>query len=205
MTCVVTDEPFKHVEPFYTLKCKSLAEGIGFESSGNAHRFHASEDPQSIRDSVFDIIKGYLDSFSVYTVIIRKNKVDPSLREITRLYESVFKWLIQYIFKHEHFSDGDKVVIVTDLLPVQKKQSALRLALKKLMNQLVANIGITYKLYHHRSESDINLQVADYCCWAIQRKWEIDDERSYSLIKDSICGEGDLFENEDTVYYSFNK
>jgi hypothetical protein len=33
------------------------------------------------------------------------------------------------------------------------------------------------------------LVVADYCTWAIQRKWERDDQRSHELIAGKIASE----------------
>jgi hypothetical protein len=51
------------------------------------------------------------------------------------------------------------------------------------------------------SASDPCLQVADYCTWAIQRKWERDDERSYELIKDRISYEYDLWSHGTKHYY----
>jgi hypothetical protein len=49
--------------------------------------------------------------------------------------------------------------------------------------------------------SDPCLQVADYCCWAIQRKWERGDMRLYELIASKIRSEFDVFRLGTTVYY----
>ena len=53
-------------------------------------------------------------------------------------------------------------------------------------------------------KTDPCLQVADYCTWAIQRKWESpkrDDVRSYNLIKDRITKEYDLWGHGQVLYY----
>ena len=42
-------------------------------------------------------------------------------------------------------------------------------------------------------QTDPCLQAADYCTWAIQRKWEKGDRRSYDLIKDKISYEYELW------------
>jgi hypothetical protein len=47
---------------------------------------------------------------------------------------------------------------------------------------------------HHASKSNLELQVADYCNWAIYRKWTNGDVRSYDIIKDAIRGEFDISE-----------
>ena len=49
--------------------------------------------------------------------------------------------------------------------------------------------------------TDPCIQVADYCAWAIQRKWELDDDRSYVLIADHITAEYDLFKGGNEHYY----
>ncbi|MDO8987110.1 MAG: hypothetical protein Q7V14_02685 [Coriobacteriia bacterium] len=91
------------------------------------------------------------------------------------------------------------MVAVTDRIPVAKKQGEVKQALKRAFKKNLG--GRTYALFHHESRSDLNLQIADYFCWAIQRKWEGDDDRSYVLIEQAICGEGDPFEYDDQEYY----
>lgn len=51
------------------------------------------------------------------------------------------------------------------------------------------------------ASADPCLQVADYCAWAIQRKWERDDPRSYDLISDRITYEYDLWSHGNTHHY----
>ena len=50
-------------------------------------------------------------------------------------------------------------------------------------------------------ESDPCLQIADYCTWAIQRKWEGNDPRSHVLIADKIRSEFDVWQRGTTYYY----
>ena len=49
--------------------------------------------------------------------------------------------------------------------------------------------------------SDPCLQVADYCSWAIFRKWERSDTRAYEIIADKIGLENDMFSSGNTFYY----
>jgi hypothetical protein len=52
--------------------------------------------------------------------------------------------------------------------------------------------------------ADPCLQVADYCAWAIFRKWESKDRwdiRSFDLIKDRITSEYDLFKPGKDYFY----
>jgi hypothetical protein len=45
------------------------------------------------------------------------------------------------------------------------------------------------------------LQVADYCAWAIMRKWERGDTRSYDMIKDRVTYEYDVWEKGTDHHY----
>lgn len=205
MTGVVMRRPFSHIPELSSVKYDCLEKGIDPKKCKDAHRFHASEDRQNVRDAVFEAMSLHIENMSVYSVIISKNKTNPSIRDQGTIYLKVFQWLVGYVFRHEGFRRGDNLIVVTDSLPVKKKLDALRAALKKYMKERSENAGTMYRLYHHRSESDLNLQVADYCCWAIQRKWERSDERAYKMIEKAVKGERDLFENGDTVYYRFGK
>jgi hypothetical protein len=51
------------------------------------------------------------------------------------------------------------------------------------------------------NSSDACLQVADYCLWAVFRKYELGDMRSYDLIKNKVRSEFDLFVTGTTHYY----
>jgi hypothetical protein len=45
------------------------------------------------------------------------------------------------------------------------------------------------------------LQAADYCAWAVQRKWERNDTRSLDLIADRFDYEYDLWEKGTKHHY----
>lgn len=66
------------------------------------------------------------------------------------------------------------------------------------MGQTVAS---KWKVDFRPSACDPCLQAVDYCAWAIQRKWEKSDTRSYDLIKDRIKYEYNLWGNGTKHYY----
>ena len=204
LTCVVMRRPFAHVADLAALKYDQLERGLDPKRSQNYQRFHATEDKQHTRDRVFGVITRKISGARVYSVIIRKNKVNPSIRSAESIYSKTFQWLIGYVANRERIEPGTLVVAVTDSINLKGKNAALKSALRKFMEQRFASAGISYKLYQHQSPTDPNLQVADYCCWAIQRKWEKGDSRSYDLIAHMVFGEGDLFKNGDMEYYRFD-
>ncbi|NNU68588.1 DUF3800 domain-containing protein [Rhizobium indicum] len=48
------------------------------------------------------------------------------------------------------------------------------------------------------SQTDPCLQLADYCAWAVQRKWERNDLASYDLVRDRISYEYELWKHGKT-------
>jgi hypothetical protein len=72
-------------------------------------------------------------------------------------------------------------------------------ALKEALNRH-KDVG-TYRLHFHPNHSHHMLQVCDYVCWAIARKWEHHDHRSYAAISGKIAMERELFSRGKTHYY----
>lgn len=73
-----------------------------------------------------------------------------------------------------------------------------RQGLYHAVQDVVAQVSptTTFRTAYWQAASDPCLQIADYCSWAIQRKWERGDERSYVLIKDKIQSEFQFFRGE---------
>jgi hypothetical protein len=61
--------------------------------------------------------------------------------------------------------------------------------------------GVTYSVLHHDSKSNFGLQIADYLTWAVYRKWDRNDSRSYDLIRKFVQSEFDIFRTGTTYYY----
>jgi hypothetical protein len=195
MTCIAIHRPFRSHAALLTLKYDCLERELSIG------QFHASEDKQAVRDRVFAAICAYLGEYHVYTVLISKNKTNPALRSDWDTYSRVFTWLVKYVCPREVTSTTTRVLAVTDALPVNKKKDMVRQALKGNLKECLPD-GCPYSLHHLESKCDLNLQVADYFNWAVGRKWELGDERSYRLIRSAMCGEVDLFAGGDTIYYT---
>lgn len=185
LTCIAMKRPFEHVAPLSSIKYDLIEQHRVPKHLNNYFEFHASEDPQSTRDLVFDCIGSHLDRFDLYCGIFDKSRMPLDTRDPQWLYATMFTWVMEQIAVH-YALDTRHVIVTTDTIPVKKRSSALRQTLKKSMNDIIVPLGMEYELYHHSSESDCNLQIVDYCCWAVQRKWERGDDRSYRFIEDAI-------------------
>jgi len=205
MTCMVVQNPIIIASDLLTLKYQCIGNGmVNPKRSEKFHRFHASDDFQVTRDKVFIILKSHLGTYQTYTVVIQKNKVNPSFRDNHRLFPEAFAMLMDQVLGHSSIvKNSDYLAVITDAIPVHKKKGIVRSSLKSYLKQWTVGENKRYCLYHHLSASDLNLQAADYLSWAIFRKWERSDARSYGLISASILGENDLLKNETKTYYDY--
>lgn len=185
-------------EPLDELKYDLIELGLEIEY------FHASEDKQKVRDQVFGIVKNHLNHIQIDSLIVNKRKTGPTLRSETQFYPRMLGYLLNYpltsqIFGKYRVEDFDEVIIVTDAIPVKRKKAAVEKAIKSFLKSLPRKTQ--YRIMHHSSKSSMELQVADYCNWAIFRKWERNDTRSYDLIKGGIKSEFDIFRTGTRHYY----
>ena len=96
--------------------------------------------------------------------------------------------------------EAEKVIVITDTIPVNKKRRAIERGVRTALHGTLPP-GMKYRILHHQSRSHYGLQVADYCCWAIFRKWQTGESTWYDRIKPAIRRELDLFHTKSTYYY----
>lgn len=162
--------------------------------------FHATTDKQAVRNAVFDTIMRR--PFSVQSTIMEKCKAQPQTRTTrARFYQ--YGYFYHFKFGPTKHLNGskDEALVTTASLGTKKERQAFQDAVADVMRQ-------TKKVKDWRADfmpcqADPCLQVADYCAWAIQRKYESGgkDCRSYDIIKDRITHEYDLFGRGLTTYY----
>jgi hypothetical protein len=194
MSCVVVSRPFPAQHKLLDVRYDQLESGLDLQ------HFHASEDRQIVRDKVFGAIAEDISEYRAYSVVIPKNRTEPTLRAPEALYPLAFEWLMKYILPRHCGDEVETIVVITDDLPERNKRRAMEKGVKMALKPLIP-AGKRYYLYHHQSRSDINLQIADYFGWAIYRKWENNDTRSYDLVSPAIVAEGELFAGVGEKYY----
>ena len=89
-------------------------------------------------------------------------------------------------------------------IPVKKKAKAIEKAIKTTLTHMFPE-KVKYRVLHHASKSSFGLQVADCCNWAIFRKWERGDTRSYDLISSRMGSEFEIFRTGRRTYYEPGK
>lgn len=93
----------------------------------------------------------------------------------------------------------DELFVVGASLGVKKTRALMHDAVK----DAIARVSPTtmFRTASWNAHSEPCLQVADYCCWALARKREQGDERSYALIQNKIRSEFDVFRSGRKLYY----
>jgi hypothetical protein len=159
--------------------------------------FHASSDRQAVRDLVFETIGAH--DIQVQATIMEKSKAEPQVHPTKpRFYH--YGWY--YHFRHgmqpvaRPFSE---IHVTAASIGDRRERPSFKRAIRDVLNQTMRRkkwiAGVC------PAATDPCLQVADYCAWAIQRKWESDKLRSYDLIKDRITYEFELWEHGNRHYY----
>lgn len=195
LTMVTQTRPFDLDRALLALKYDLIESGLDIEY------FHAAEDRQQVRNRVFSRIASDLDSFKVDCLIVEKSKTMPELQAEDRFYPEMLGGLLRHTLQQIDLNHYREVIVITDTIPVQKRRRAIEKTVKQTLRRMLQAAQMRYQIIHHASKSCISLQVADYCNWAIFRKWERGDRRSYETIQSVIRSESPVFQPTAPTYY----
>jgi hypothetical protein len=182
----------------------ALRRQLAWEGVPTHPEFHASEEDQPVRDRVFDLLETL--HFRIDATIYEKRKAMPRVR-MTEAYFYQFAWFyhLKYLTGY-HLNQPDLrlLVVPATLAGRGKKQEAFSRAVQSVVEQVAWLADARCAFWSART--DPCLWLADYCCWAIQRKYEhtwqgAPDTRSYDRIKSKIRSEFPIFERGTTYYY----
>ena len=161
--------------------------------------FHATEDKQPVRDRVYDLIAQF--PVKIQATIMEKSKAQPQVKTSrARFYQ--YGWL--YHAKHGIVRAGllnpeDRVLVTTASIGTKKDQEAFTVGVHDVFQQVLPREQ--WKTLFCRCETDPCLQITDYCTWAVMRKWERGDGRSYDLIRNKVTYEYDLWSHGKQHHY----
>lgn len=159
--------------------------------------FHATKDSQAVRDRVFTEIGNH--DFGIQATICEKAKAQP---QVTQSKARFYKTPWYFHCRHglvPRIRSSSNVVLTAASLGTKKEKLAFTQGLDDVMSQNMGNKS--YMVDFRPCQNDPCMQIADYCAWAIQRKWELSDSRSYNLIKDRITREYDLWSHGGKLHY----
>lgn len=180
----------------------AMKHGMATAGLDIGDEFHATEDRQTVRDQVYEMLSHHCAHrcFALDCIIAQKNKVNPSIREPHVFYAKLIRILLRGIFQNPEYHEVSQINIWAARIGVQKKKNIFESTVK---GYLANDLDFTrpYRLLLHSSAAHPMLQVADYCCWAVAKKWKDDDRRSYEKVRAAIRSEFDVFRRGATIYY----
>jgi hypothetical protein len=194
ITGVVQERPFEAYKALCDLRYDLI------EAGGDVERFHATEDEQLVRNQVFKIIQQHLNGMRIDALIVEKRKTHPHLQQESRFYPEMLGYLLRHILLATDLQPYKEVIVMTARL----KSGARAREFEKIVKVTLARMlpeKVRWRVLHHPSHCNFDLQIADYCCWAIHRKWNNSDLRFYDLIGSAIRKEFDIFRCGTKFYY----
>lgn len=176
---------------------ESIRYQLAWDGIDHPGPFHATTDPQTVRDKVYESLAPH--AFRVDATILEKKKAQPQLRVSNeRFYQYAWYYHLKYVAPRICGED-DEILIVAASIGTKARRDAFHIGVRDVVAQTVPTMDV--RSVHWPNETDAGLQIADYCCWAIQRKWERGDDRSHGLIIGKIQSEFDLFQPGTQTYY----
>lgn len=173
---------------------QDLRHRMAWEGIDHPGPFHAHHDPRPVRERVFDIICQH--DLRVDSLILEKAKTKPDLRATDEgFYQCAWYYLMKFIAPRLH---SREMLVVSASIGQKKRRLNFYTAVREVMKQVG---GSRYGTACWDASSDACLQVADYCGWAIQRKWERGDTHFYGRLSPRIGSEYDLFARGADFYY----
>jgi hypothetical protein len=194
LSSLTKERPFYAGKELIELKYDLVERGTGLEY------FHAAEDRQAVRNAVFAIIARHLEGVRIDSLIVEKRKTGPALQPVEHFFPRMLGHLLRHVLDGFNLADFQEVIVFTDRVPVNKRREAVEKAVKTILVEMLP-AGTKFRVYHHESKSNLELQIADYCNWAIYRRWTSCDDRSYKVIRSAVCSEFDIFLNGTQTYY----
>ena len=159
--------------------------------------FHATNDKQRVRNLVYEVLASA--AIRVDATILDKPKTQDHLRtDPLRFYKQA--WYLHFKYVAPKIAGAsDEMLVAASSLQIKRKKLAIHVAVRDVVEQVSPTVYFETAFWP--ATSDPCLQVADYAAWAIQRKYESGDTRSYDLIKDKVASEFQPFKAGPNTYY----
>src|SRR3990172_5967439 len=175
----------------------ALRRDLAWRAIGLDTEFHATTDKQAIRDEVFKVLQTY--PFRVDATILEKAKAKPSIRSTEeRFYQMAWYLHMKYVAP-QIVGAADQLLVIGASIGTKKRRSAFHAAVSDVVQQVSPTTA--FQVASWDAASDPCLQAADYCAWALQRKWESGDDRTYRIIAPKLRSEFNVFRSGTTRYY----
>lgn len=175
LTCVRIPWDHQRIAHLAELRHQLLLDGVALEY------FHASEDNRQVRQRFLEVVAPWLPPAAVKARALRKTDIEERLRPPERFYPAFVGPLVE---RHVG-EDTNKVFVFSDNLPLNKKRRAMEKAVAAELAARSLGRG-SHTFLHHASKSNFDLQIADYCSWAIWRSLTKGDHQAMDALGQSV-------------------
>jgi hypothetical protein len=188
-------QPLAHA--LTALRFRLIRSGVNIDS------FHAAPDQQATRDLVVQTMLAH-DGWRFAAIVMEKCKINPVLRDPQHFYPKFAGSLLKFVLRGRRRGPTERVLVYADTIPmdtIAKREGVIKAM--KLTCAAELDATVERHVFSHRRESNKWLQVVDYCCWSVQRKWERSETRTYTQLWPRIAAtELNLTQRGDqTDYY----
>ena len=191
--CTVICDDYTIGEELMTLRRALAKEGI----HADADQFHASEDPEVVRQRVIELLAG--KHVRVDATLFEKSKTYPRLRPSEEeFYRHAWYMHLKYVAKYA-IKPGEEVALHAASIGTKKRRSIFKSVLNDVAQKTLGEVRSALTFWP--SNTDPCLQVADYYAWVIQRKAERGDTRHYDLLRHNIRSEFNIYAQSGEHHY----
>jgi hypothetical protein len=159
--------------------------------------FHATEDHGAVRTAVYDFLKNA--DFRADVTLLDKPKADPQTRSTK---ESFYKYAWYHHLREVApalLNGKTEAFICAASVGTNKGQAVYTAAVNDVLQQLIQRQQ--WKTCFPRAVAEPCLQIADYCAWAVQRKFERGDDKWFKMIEPKFSTVSDLWETITQEHY----
>jgi hypothetical protein len=176
----------------------ALRRQLTWDGHDVSNGFHATDDSHDVRMAVFNELATH--DIRVDTVILDKPKAQPQTHySESQFYKYAWFYHFKYVAPRLGLATSDELFVVGAAIETKKKRLAFHRAIQDVVAQVAPVSAVNTAFWPAVGEPC--LQVADYCAWAMQRKWERGDDTWYQMIKPKVRSEFDLWRAGRTTYY----
>lgn len=192
MICTVAMDNCDISKDLLEIKRRLVASG-----EPERNKLHATTDSVKTRSEVYPLIAEC--DISIDCTILEKSKAQPQTRiDDVTFYKYAWYYHLRKVGPILCPERG-KTLITAASIGNKKKRSAFKETVNNVAQQIIPRDQ--WEVSFTDSSNDPCLWLADYCAWAIQRKWERDDDEFYKIIRSKIKSEYNLWEKGVHHYY----
>ena len=175
-----------------------LQTDLGWRRLTGSGGFHASEDPQAVRDEVFAVLARHQLRLDV--TLLEKSKAQPHLRR-TDLTFFGYAWARHFdgLAPRLVAEQADDLMVVAAAVGTRRLRGAFRGAIEDVVRKAVPEREPT--VLFMPSDADPALQAADYLLWAVLRSWTLGDDRALAPVRGQVRSQRDVFAAGRIDYY----